>query len=62
MLLLTLEMKVTTEIQCNVKLPRCLKEIAVCLTLTEEHKLHVRIKLDKGALARDTSLAVAETI
>ena len=56
-LLLALEMKITTEIQQNVKLVGWLKEKALCLMLTEENKLHFRAKIGRGWLARDTSLS-----
>ena len=48
MLLLALEMKITTEIQRNVKLVRWLKGKAVFLTPTEQNKLHFRSKLGRG--------------
>ena len=46
--MLALEMKITTEIHRNVKLVRWLKEKAICLTLTEENKLHFRAKIGRG--------------
>ena len=48
MLLLALGMRITTEIQRNVKLVRWLKEKATCLTLAEEGKLHFQAKIGRG--------------
>ena len=50
MLLLALEMKITTEIQRNVKLVRWLKEKAICLTPTERNKLHFHAKIGRGCI------------
>ena len=55
MLLLALEMKITKEIQRNVKQVHRLKEKAICLTPKEQNKLHFRAKIGRGALARDTT-------
>ena len=47
-LLLTLEAKITTEIQRNVKLLHLLNEKVICLTVKEGKKIQFRAKIGSG--------------
>ena len=44
----TLEAKITTEIQRNVKLLHLLNEKVICLTVREEKKIQFRAKIGSG--------------
>ena len=46
-----LEIKITTEIQQNVKILQLLNEKVISLTLTEKKKYHFAPKLDETTLA-----------